>query len=140
MKYPVIFSCMSVCKRDVAVVERGVRVESLATESCIVHGIGGDGRGVEEICSILRERVANVRDSTNFAQRSSLSNGSRSRNGKDGNTHILVVSMVVAGFYSERKVGNESALVVVGLLYMLHLWQVLQSRISLVGSIHDGLA
>lgn len=121
MKYPVIFSCMSVCKRDVAVVERGVRVESLATDSCIVHGIGGDGRGVEEICSILRERVANVRDSTNFAQRSSLSNGSRGRDGEDGNTHVLVVSMDVAGSCNEREIGKKSVLVVVGLLYILQL-------------------
>jgi len=90
LKYPVVFSCMSVCKRDIAVVKGGVREEGLAADSGIVNGIGGDGRRVEEVGAILRERVANVRDGADLAQRSSLSNGSRGRSGEGGNTHILI--------------------------------------------------
>ena len=43
LEYPVVFSCMAVCKRDVAVVKGSVREKGLAADSGVVNGIGGDG-------------------------------------------------------------------------------------------------
>jgi hypothetical protein len=43
LEYPVVLSCMSVCKRDIAVIKGAVREESLSTDSGVVNGIGGNG-------------------------------------------------------------------------------------------------
>jgi hypothetical protein len=60
LEYPVVLACMSVCKRDIAVIKGAVREEGLSTDSGVVNGIGGDGRGVEDVGPVLGKRVANV--------------------------------------------------------------------------------
>jgi hypothetical protein len=111
---------MSVCKRDIAVIKGAVREESLSTDSCVVNGVGGDGRGVEDVSPVLRERVANVRDRTDLIQGSSLDNDSRGRNGKDRSAHISIELKDAAREQTEGKVDADITLGK-GPLYVLQL-------------------